>query len=145
MEVDIMSFADSLKAARKKAELTQKELATELKVTPAMIAQYETGKRVPRKNTLSKLAEALHMKFSYTKEGEPFLYSYQDGDFYGIEASPEEQQKFMERLFNGKNEVSDKRKALDKKIDQFNDDGIQKMSDYADDIIKIPEYRKGNE
>ena len=30
-------------------------------------------------------------------------------------------------------------------IDQLNDDGIQKMSDYADDIIKIPEYRKDNE
>lgn len=140
-----MSFADSLKAARKKAELTQKELATELKVTPAMIAQYETGKRVPRKNTLSKLAEALHMKFSYTKEGEPFLYDYQDGNFYGIEASSKEQQKFMDRLFNERNKVSDKRKNLDKKINRFNDDGIQKMSDYADDIMLNPKYRKDNE
>ena len=54
-----VSFGDRLKEARQKAGLTQSELASKLKVSAAMIAQYETGKRNPKKGTLAKLAEAL--------------------------------------------------------------------------------------
>lgn len=73
-----MSFGDRLKEARQKAGLTQSELASKLEVSAAMIAQYETGKRNPKKGTLAKLAEALELGYSYTKTGEPYFYSFVD-------------------------------------------------------------------
>ena len=73
-----MSFSDRLKDARNKAGRTQKQLADELKVTPAMIAQYETGKRKPKQETLSKIAEALHLGYGYAPNGEPYFYCFVD-------------------------------------------------------------------
>lgn len=73
-----VSFGDRLKEARQKAGLTQSELASKLEVSAAMIAQYETGKRNPKKGTLAKLAEALKLGYSYTKTGEPYFYSFVD-------------------------------------------------------------------
>ena len=53
-EGDTMSFGSRLKEARKKSGLTQAEVAEKLNVSASMIAQYETGKRNPKKETLSK-------------------------------------------------------------------------------------------
>lgn len=43
-----------------------------------MIAQYESGKRNPKKETLSKIADALNLGYSYTKDGEPYFYDFVD-------------------------------------------------------------------
>ncbi|MFQ9716482.1 MAG: helix-turn-helix domain-containing protein [Blautia sp.] len=149
-----MTFGERVKELRLKKGLTQRELGERMGgITQQTIAQYEKIVEQPKLVTIRKIANALDVKlyelvidwsqFSPEELKEDFTNT--DGNFYGKEASPEEQQKFMDRLFNGKNEASNKRKALDKKIDQFNDDGIQKISDYADDIMKIPEYRKDTE
>ena len=86
-----MSFSDRLKEARNKAGRTQKQLADELKVTPAMIAQYETGKRKPKQDTLSKIAEALHLSYGYAPNGEPYFFCFVDTVCTG-----EENEKFNE-------------------------------------------------
>lgn len=86
-----MSFSDRLKDARNKAGRTQKQLADELKVTPAMIAQYETGKRKPKQETLSKIAEALHLSYGYAPNGEPYFYCFVDTVQHG-----DENEKFNE-------------------------------------------------
>ena len=86
-----MSFSDRLKEARNKAGRTQKQLADELKVTPAMIAQYETGKRKPKQDTLSKIAEALHLSYGYAPNGEPYFYCFVDTVQHG-----DENEKFNE-------------------------------------------------
>lgn len=45
---------------RKCQEMTQRELAEAVGVTPSAITQYETGTRKPDIVTLKKLAAALH-------------------------------------------------------------------------------------
>lgn len=45
---------------RKKQNMTQRELATLIGVTPSTITQYETGARKPDIVTLKKLAAVLH-------------------------------------------------------------------------------------
>lgn len=58
-----MTSGQRIKAARVKAGLTQKELGTKLGVSESFIAQYETDKRNPKKETLEKIADALGVHF----------------------------------------------------------------------------------
>ncbi len=52
-------IGDKIKKARKKAGITQQELAKKLGTTPQNLSQYEKGKRQPKKETLEKIADAL--------------------------------------------------------------------------------------
>ena len=54
-------YGKNIKNARKKAGLTQKELAEASGVAKVTIQQYETGKRQPRLEQLSMLAEAMQV------------------------------------------------------------------------------------
>lgn len=58
-----MTSGQRIKAARVKAGLTQKELGTKLGVSESFIAQYETDKRNPKKETIVKIADALGVHF----------------------------------------------------------------------------------
>ena len=54
-----MDFSSRLKEARKKAGMTQDQLASKCEVATITIRQYESGKREPKYETLSKIAAAL--------------------------------------------------------------------------------------
>ena len=55
-----MSIGENIKKARKAAGLTQKELGEKLGVSNTMIAIYETGRRMPKTDTLQRIASALN-------------------------------------------------------------------------------------
>ena len=52
-------FAENLKAARKKAGMTQAELGYRMAVSGAMIAQYENGLRRPKIETIQRFADVI--------------------------------------------------------------------------------------
>ncbi len=54
-----MHVSENIKACRKKAGLSQKELGKKLGVSQQHIAQYESGKRLPKIETLMRLSRAL--------------------------------------------------------------------------------------
>lgn len=54
-----MNIGDQIRKYRKEAGLSQKELGKTLGVTQQHIAQYENGKRVPKLETINKIAGAL--------------------------------------------------------------------------------------
>lgn len=55
-----MNCGERIKAARKKAGLTQSELAARIGITPQVISQYERGvKKNPKPATLKKIADAI--------------------------------------------------------------------------------------
>lgn len=56
-----MSLGENIKRARKEKGLTQKDLANKLETTPQNLAQYESGKRNPKYETLEKIANALEV------------------------------------------------------------------------------------
>lgn len=58
MGVDTSTTGDLLRAARKRAGLTQRELATRAGVTQSVISAYESGRRQPSLPTLARLVEA---------------------------------------------------------------------------------------
>lgn len=78
-----MSFGQRLKLARKHVGILQKELAKKLGTTPQNLAQYETGKRMPKPETVLKIANALKLECAYTRTGEPFFYDFTE-DFSNI-------------------------------------------------------------
>lgn len=56
-----MSIGENIKKYRNKIGLSQKELGERLSVSQAMVAQYENGKRVPKVETIQKIANALNI------------------------------------------------------------------------------------
>ena len=56
---DTMTTGEMIKAARRKAGLTQKQLGERLGVSESAIAQHESGQRVPKLDTLQHIAAAL--------------------------------------------------------------------------------------
>lgn len=86
-----MSFATRLKEARSKAGLSQKDLALKLGTSPQNLAQYENGKRNPKKETLVKIANALDMGVTYSQNGEAYFFCFVD---------PEEPRNSENNLFN---------------------------------------------
>lgn len=60
----IMELAEKLKSMRKKAGLTQKEVADKLGITYQSYGQYERGLRKPKYETVEKFAKALNFDIS---------------------------------------------------------------------------------
>lgn len=54
-----MTKGEYIRNARKKAGLTQAQLAKKLNVSQAMIGQYENDKRKPKVDTIVRIADAL--------------------------------------------------------------------------------------
>lgn len=54
-----LTTAEKIKAIRKATKLTQKELGKRMNISEASVAQYESGKRNPKFETLQKIANAL--------------------------------------------------------------------------------------
>ncbi|MCI9271944.1 MAG: helix-turn-helix transcriptional regulator [Dorea sp.] len=129
-----MNFGERLKSARREAGLSQNDLAIKLNVSASMIGQYETGKRNPKKDTIEKIANALNLGYSYTKEGEPYFY-----DFVDTVHRPEyvENGKFNNAQYNNA-----KKKRIIENYDKLNYTGQDKLFDYAEDLTTIPKYQK---
>lgn len=64
MKYDGLAFARSLKSLRAWRGWTQMELASKSGVSRDAITSYETQKRVPSLETVSKLADALEVSIS---------------------------------------------------------------------------------
>lgn len=121
-------FIKNLKRILNEKHCLSSELAEGIGVRKSTVSNWMNGLSLPRMDKINRICGFLNVNRSElfedpTKNIEQDKKEKKSDDYY----------------------LSDKRKTLDKKIDQFNDDGIQKMSDYADDIMKIPEYRKDTE
>lgn len=58
-------FKDRLKECRGRKEISQRELASVLNLSPSTIAMYETGQREPDAETLSKIADFFGVSIDY--------------------------------------------------------------------------------
>ena len=111
-----MEIGELIKEARKKAGLSQKALADMLGISQQNIAQWESGKRNPKIDSLLKIAVAIGLPYT------AFLPA--------IEQSYDCDTEYM---------------IIESIMDNLNATGQKKVVDYAEDLSKIPEYRKENE
>jgi len=59
-----MTISNRIIKARKKANITQKELGHRMGISEASISQYESGKRKPKYDTLQRIAAALNININ---------------------------------------------------------------------------------
>lgn len=112
---DIMTIGENIKKTRKQANLTQRQLAEKLAVSQAMIAQYESGERNPKRETVEKIAKALGV--------DPFsLYSF---DMATAALSDNIDQKEHGLLTNYR---------------KLNTSGQDKVLEYVSDLADNPKY-----
>ena len=72
-----MTFSDKLKKLREDKQMTQKDLAEHLGVTPRIISYYETGKSIPNDpELLQKIVSLFNITLDYL-----LLDSKSDADF----------------------------------------------------------------
>lgn len=117
------TYGDAIRNARKKAGLTQKELAQKTGLAEITIRQYENNKREPKIETLQKIENAVGDKIGN------LIYDllYNTNEVNIVEPKTDELRE----------EVAALRYSL-------NDDGLAKTRDYMRDLIGNPKYKVGN-
>lgn len=161
-----MTIGECIKDARKKAKLTQAQLAEKSGVATISIHQYESGKRKPRLEQLTRISNALgvhifdlvgisekmrQFKIEYggldalspeTDAKISELLSMDQFELYDV-SSNETKKEFWNILFESdtvpKFQLESNRRRIDFVLDQMSEEGQQKVADYAEDIL--PRYR----
>lgn len=117
-----MTTGELIKAARKKAGMTQEELGSKLGVSGSSIAQWENDLRNPKLDTLQRIASAL---------GVPVQDLISDW-----EAVDKEEFK---RVFIYGEGIKDR---IDAALDRLNDEGQEKAAERVEELTEIPKYQK---
>lgn len=73
----MITFAERLKAERKKNNITQTQLAERLYLDRSSISKYESGKQIPETPTLEKLADFFDVSIDYLL-GKTDIRNYED-------------------------------------------------------------------
>lgn len=58
-------FPDTLRQLRKKRRLTQKQFAKKVFISPSSVSQYETGRILPSRETLKRIADFFGVSTEY--------------------------------------------------------------------------------
>lgn len=117
-----MTTGQLIKAARRKAGMTQKELGAKLGVAYQTLAQWENDLRNPKLDTLQRIAAAL---------GVPVQDLISDW-----EAVDKEEFK---RVFIYGEGIKDR---IDAALDRLNDEGQEKAAERVEELTEIPKYQK---
>lgn len=109
-----MTFGERIKEARKRAGLTQAELAERIGTTMQNISQYERSIRSPRIGTIKKIAEALNVPVMQIWDDLPLQEGHEDG----------KRQKQREHIMST--------------YDSLTDAAQDRLVSYADDLAANP-------
>lgn len=141
-----MAIGEQIKAARKKAGLTQAQLAEKSGVAAISIHQYEAGKREPRLEQLLRLAPALNVSMPYLLEVEdadgnmlPTYFADSD-DFEFIKMlglnTPSGRQTFFSDCPGDDDPASRIKRAWTK----LNEAGKEKAAERIEELAEISRY-----
>lgn len=117
-----MTTGELIKAARKKAGMTQAQLAEKLGISYVGVSQWENDLRNPKLDTLQRIAAAL---------GVPVQELISDW-----EAVDKEEFK---RVFIYGEGIKDR---IDAALDRLNDEGQEKAAERVEELTEIPKYQK---
>ena len=133
------STGEYLKNARKEAGLSQKALGKKLGVSQQMIAQYESGKRKPKVETLINIANALNLPISSLMEFDFFKLNIEK------KADTSELFFFFTQIITEKVINKQKEEKLLFCFNDLNNIGKEKAIEQVELLTKIPEYKKDPE
>lgn len=118
------NIGSSIKSAREKVGMTQKELAEKMGTTPQNISQYERNIRNPKLETRERLAEAMGLS------SDTFLITYNDPQI------AQELEQFLEDAM--KRRLS----ALKIIFCGLNEDGQRVALERLDELAQLPKYQR---
>ena len=138
-----MQIGENIREHRKKVGLSQKELGKRLGVSQQNIAQYETGKRMPKLETVRKIAKALDTDIGnllkVNKDGIS-SYDFTSFNYEEIKAALCDIMPDIKEVIE--NENNDREAKLLLSYEQLNDIGQNKAVEQVELLTKIPEYQK---
>lgn len=118
------NIGSSIKSAREKVGMTQKELAEKMGTTPQNISQYERNIRNPKLETRERLAEAMGLS------SDTFLITYNDPQI------AQELEQFLEDAM--KRRLSE----LENLFCSLNEDGQCAALERLDELAQLPKYQR---
>ena len=113
-----MSIGSRMKMRREELGMTQTQLAEKIGVTKGAIGNYETDANSPKASMMYKIFEALQCDANYL---------YQDDMFDAASVMLPEDEREILRLYK-----------------QLNQEGKEKLADYADDLVRSGKYKKNS-
>lgn len=113
-----MSIGSRMKTRREELGMTQTQLAEKIGVTKGAIGNYETDANSPKASMMYKIFEALQCDANYL---------YQDDMFDAASVMLPEDEREILRLYK-----------------QLNQEGKEKLADYADDLVRSGKYIKNS-
>lgn len=140
-----MTTGEKIKAARKKAGLTQKELGAMLGISQAAIVQFERKDSNMKLDTIRKIADALGVKlYELVDDWSKFSHEELLHDFIQKSNSEDELDAAEEMLKSLENNYREKYPLSERLIASYellNEAGKEKAVIYIEDLSKIPEYQ----
>ena len=126
-----MNIAELIRKYRKQAGLTQKELAAALGIAPQNISVYETGQRIPKPDTLKRIAAALNVSFiEFFKAYQPELY------IDPVDAA------FIDQFANAGLNIDTLTNDMIIDFNALNREGQEKVLSYTIDLIASGKYNR---
>ena len=143
-----MTIGENIRKVRLEKKLSQQKLGTLLGVSQAMIAQYETGKRIPKIETLDRIAEALNVPrndlltdTSPSEKGAVLKVGIKElvKNFH-IEVD-----ELKANTIEATEEILAQRSKYISLYDALNGNGQKKAIERVEELTEIPRYTKKNE
>ena len=120
-----MTVGERIKAARKNAGMTQKELADKLNISYVGVSQWENNLRNPKFETLQRIADALDTEVNIFISGQT------------LEQRDQAMKDYVAKRFN--------EAQLMTAFNKLNDKGQQVAVERVEELTKIPDYQRAEE
>lgn len=136
-----MNIGEKIKDYRKKSGLSQKELGQKLNVSQQHIAQYESGKRIPKLDTIQKIAVALNISVNDLLESplddSPLYRAFKNND---ASDNPLEKHYVNSKLTEQIENWQQADIELVKSFKKLNDSGKAVAIERVEELTEIPRY-----
>lgn len=133
-------LSERLNQILKERNLSQTELALKANMTDQMISDYCVGRAIPKSTSLLTLARVLDVHEGWLVGDLDKMQSFaEESKHYNLDIDQIAQ--ILSIINASGSELINDYQGIIKKILQLNSTGISKLINYADDLIRLKEYR----
>lgn len=134
------TLSERLNQILKERNLSQTELALKANMTDQMISDYCVGRAIPKSTSLLTLARVLDVHEGWLVGDLDKMQSFaEESKHYNLDIDQIAQ--ILSIINASGSELINDYQGIIKKILQLNSTGISKLINYADDLIRLKEYR----